>query len=126
MVELHARDPGLHRVLFEQAPLPSRVRDRVARLEGAMTAQLARLLQPYGLDGDEARIAAAMAVQVAEGLTHRLVLHEIGPGSSAGPATADAWVREISELLLGYLDRKRAGGADSRPRRTAANRDVAG
>lgn len=107
MVDLHAHDPGLHRVLFEQAPLPPRLRDRVAGLETAMAEQLARLLEPYGLAPTDARTAAAMAVQVAEGLTHRLVLHDAGSASASAPATVDAWVAEISELLLGYLERKR-------------------
>ncbi|MBY0277020.1 TetR/AcrR family transcriptional regulator [Candidatus Binatia bacterium] len=111
MVELHARDPGLHRVLFEEAPLPAKLRERVALLETGMAAALARLLGGHGFDREEARTAAAMAVQVAESLTHRLVLHDVGRSGAGWREAAEPHVREISLLLLGYLERKRAGAA---------------
>lgn len=111
MVELHARDPGLHRVLFEEAPLPPKLRHRVAVLEGTMASELARLLAAHGLGHGEARTAAAMAVQVAESLTHRLVLHDVGASARGWREAAEPHVREISTLLLGYLERKRAGTA---------------
>lgn len=106
MVELHARDPGLHRVLFEEAPLPAKLRRHVAELEHAMADAVARLLEPHGLPHAEARTAAGMAVQVAEGLTHRLVLHDAGPSGKGWREAAEPHVREISLLLLGYLERK--------------------
>lgn len=114
MVELHARDPGLHRVLFEEAPLPAKLRGRVAALECAMAVAVAKLLARHGLAPDEARTAAAMAVQVAETLTHRLVLHDGGASGRDWREAAEPHVAEISLLLLGYLERKRAG----RPART--------
>ena len=109
MVELHARDPGLHRVLFEEAPLPARLRSRVAALEGAMAGRVARLLARHGLDDDQARTAAVMAVQVSESLTHRLVLHDAELGGKGWREAAEPHVREISLLLLGYVERKRRG-----------------
>jgi len=111
MVELHAHDPGLHRVLFEEAPLPARLRQRVATLEGAMASEVARLLGRHGFAPADARTAAAMAVQVAEGLTHRLVVHDGGAPGAASRTAAEAYVREIGLLLLGYLERKRAGAS---------------
>lgn len=109
MVELHAHDPGLHRVLFEEAPLPAKLRARVAQLETVMAGEVARLLVRHGFDADEARTAAGMAVQVSESLTHRLVLHDLGPSGRDWREAAEPHVREISVLLLGYLDRKQAG-----------------
>lgn len=106
MVELHARDPGLHRVLFEEAPLPARLRHRVAALETEMAEAVATLLAGHGFARAEARTAAAMAVQVAESLTHRLVLHDVGATGKGWREAAEPHVREISLLLLGYLERK--------------------
>lgn len=107
MVGLHAQDPGLHRVLFEQAPLPPGLRRRVAGLEEAMATEVARLLERQGLARDDAATAASMGVQVLETLTHRLVLHEVGKPGPAGLAAAEEQVGEISLLLLGYLEGKR-------------------
>lgn len=109
MVELHARDPGLHRVLFEEAPLPAKLRGRVASLEIEMAAAVATLLSGHGFGRAEARTAAAMAVQVAESLTHRLVLHDVGATGKGWREAAEPHVREISLLLLGYLERKARG-----------------
>ena len=114
MVGLHAQDPGLHRVLFEQAPLPAGLRRRVAGLEEAMASEVARLLERQGLAREDAATAAGMGVQVLETLTHRLVLHEVGKAGAAGLAAAEAQVREISLLLLGYLEGKRLPG-DAKP-----------
>lgn len=118
MVGLHAQDPGLHRVLFEQAPLPPGLRRRVAGLEEAMAAEVARLLERQGLAREDAATAARMGVQVLETLTHRLVLHEIGKAGAAGLAAAEGQVREISLLLLGYLEGKRLT-SDAKPLFTA-------
>jgi len=106
MVELHARDPGLHRVLFEEAPLPAKLRNRVAALETDMAAAVATLLGGHGFAGADARTAATMAVQVAESLTHRLVLHDVDARGKGWREAAEPHVREISLLLLGYLERK--------------------
>ena len=108
MVDLHARDPGLHRVLFEQAPLPPRLLARIAGLEEAMARAVAALLVRHRIATDDASTAARMGVQVMESLTHRLVLHEVVAGGRAARAAADRQVREITLLLVGYLDGKRA------------------
>ena len=106
MVELHARDPGLHRVLFEEAPLPAKLRGRVAALETEMAGAVSGLLTGHGFSRADASTAAAMAVQVSESLTHRLVLHDVGGSVTGWREAAEPHVREISVLLLGYLERK--------------------
>lgn len=107
MVELHAGDPDLHRVLFEEAPMPVHLRSRVARLEAWMANEVARLLEGHGIEAGAARTAGAMAVQVVESLTHRLVVYGGGASGKGRYEGADPHVAEISLLLLAYLDRKR-------------------
>jgi AcrR family transcriptional regulator len=106
MVDLHARDPGLHLVLFEQAPVPAQLRKRIGTLEEALARAVAGLLQRHGIAADDALATARMAVQVTDSLTHRLVLHEVADGKDV-PQAVDRQVREITLLLLGYLREKR-------------------
>src|SRR5262249_33293977 len=40
MVDLHARERGLHRVLFEEAPLPRRVRRMLVEMEARVAARV--------------------------------------------------------------------------------------
>jgi len=98
MVELHARDPGLHRVLFEQAPLPARVLANLAALEDASARALEELLRrsPETTVRDP-RLAAQLVMQTVEALTHRLVLHP--PDSADTRRVSD----EIAQLVIRYL-----------------------
>ena len=76
MVELHGTDPALHRVLFEEAPLPPRVRRALASAENVMAEGVEQLLRATpGVDVADPALAARLVVQVVEGLTHRLVLY---------------------------------------------------
>jgi AcrR family transcriptional regulator len=97
MVELHERDPRLHRVLFEEAPLPPRVRRRLADGEARIAADLAEFLDRHQeFKRGDAALAAQIVVQTVEALTHRLVLHE----KRTDTATR---VGEISALVVAYL-----------------------
>lgn len=111
MVALHARDPGLHRVLFEEAPLPPRLRARVARLEEEMAREVAALLASHGVPAAEAPRAARLGVEVLESLTHRLIVHDAARTGAAAAAETRRHAAEIATLLTGYLEAKRAGGA---------------
>lgn len=98
MVELHARDRALHRVLFEEAPLSRAMRRRIESIEARVTALVEQYLRlvirpPLPDPG----LAAAIVVQTVEGLTHRLVVH------GHGTTDVDRWVEEISTLILRYL-----------------------
>jgi AcrR family transcriptional regulator len=97
MVELHARDRALHRVLFEEAPLPPRVRRHLADVERRVAERVADYLraQPE-VTVPDADLAATVVVQVVEGLTHKLVVH--GPRG-----TPDAEVDELVALVTAYL-----------------------
>jgi len=76
MIELHAQQPRLHRVLFEEAPLPQQVRERLEALEQAMAARVADYLRTrVEVTAPDAQVAATVLVQSIEALTHRLVIH---------------------------------------------------
>ncbi|HYB99197.1 MAG TPA: TetR/AcrR family transcriptional regulator [Candidatus Limnocylindrales bacterium] len=99
MVDLHARDRQLHRVLFEEAPLPRRVRRQLAEVEERITARVADYLRMHpAVTRRDPALAAAVVVQTVEGLTHRLVVH------GEGPARSQAYVEEIVTLVTAYLN----------------------
>ncbi len=101
MLALHRDEPRLHRVLFEEAPLPAAVRRRVQAREDAFAERVAALLAARE-GGDPAlfRAAAHVAVRTVEGLVHGFVLHP--------PASLDeaAFRDEVVALVSGYLERK--------------------
>ncbi|MGZ3429251.1 MAG: TetR/AcrR family transcriptional regulator [Polyangia bacterium] len=99
MLDAHAVDPELHRVLNEQVPRVGRlhrvheVEARMQRLGRAWFERRRGELRP-GLDLDT---AAFVVVQAIEALTHGAMIH----GETAPPR--DALVEEISTLVLRYL-----------------------
>ena len=105
-----ATTPALHRVLFEEAPLPARVRQRLARIEERVTAEVGAWCgrHPGGPPPDPA-LAAAIVVQTIEALTHTLVIHR------HGALDVDACVGEVTTLVTAYLTAPvRNGDAPSR------------
>lgn len=118
MVALHARDRALHRVLFEEAPLPARIRRRIGEIEKRATAYIEAYLRAHpGRTRRNPALAAAVVVQTIEGLTHKLVIH--------GERDADVadYLEEMVDLIAAYLATPRGGdrvsGSASRPGRAA-------
>lgn len=101
MVRLHARDPNLHRVIFEEAPLPKRLRRRLAEVEEGAALALEALLRAPGAEGAptdrDPALAARVLVKVVEALTHDFVLHPAGLGEE------ERYVEEVTELVARYL-----------------------
>lgn len=97
MLELHGRDPALHRLLFEEAPLPARVRRRIAALEDRVVSFVEAFLaaEPRCRRPD-AGLAARVAVQTIEALTHTLMLREKDADVAARAA-------EITTMVVSYL-----------------------
>jgi AcrR family transcriptional regulator len=97
MVDLHANDRSLHRLLFEEAPLPKKTRQRVIEIEEDASARLEALLRSRpGLTSRDPQLAAAVVVQCIDSLTHRVVLHR------ADVAT-EVYVEEMVALVTAYL-----------------------
>lgn len=98
LLELHRHQPTLHRVLFEEAPRPEALRQRLdetANLAAAaITAYLAA--RPEVTVGD-LPLAAQLVAQTAESVTHGLVIH---PRDEQSP---EAYAAETVTLLTRYL-----------------------
>jgi AcrR family transcriptional regulator len=98
LLELHRQRPNLHRVLFEEAPRPPQLRDRLQRIFDLATVAFARYLdcRPEVTVADT-RIAAELAVQSVEAITHGLVIHP------RADVAAEAYAREATVMLDRYL-----------------------
>jgi AcrR family transcriptional regulator len=99
MIDVHAVDPALHRVLHEQVPRVGRLElfHDIERRMMALTRSYLELhrseLRP-GLDLD---LAVPLVVQTVEAVSHAAVLHR--PDLLVHPRLAD----EITELVVRYL-----------------------
>lgn len=106
MVELHAREPALHRVLFEETPRPPAVRRRLADVEHRTVEAVAAVLVLHGLSGDasSALATAKTVARLVEGLTHRSVLD-----GDLGAGDVRAVVDDIVCAVLAYVEARRGG-----------------
>lgn len=98
LVALHERSPNLHRVLFEEAPLPRRFHAALARREAELvrfTASVLAAERPAGVR--DPALAAYLLVQTVDALAHRVVIHP--PPDLA----RDQVVDEITRMLARYL-----------------------
>lgn len=104
MVALHEADPGLHRVLFEQAPHPAALNASLDALEDATVDALEAVLKAHPeVRVKHPAVAAYVLVQSVESLCHRFVLH---PPKS--PATRACFIDEVVKMLSTYLESPRA------------------
>jgi AcrR family transcriptional regulator len=102
MIDLHARDRALHRVLFEEAPLPPRLRRRLADVERTIAVQVAGHLRAHPeVAVPDVDLAATVVVQAIEALTHKLVVH-------GDRAARDTLAEEMVALVTAYLTAPRA------------------
>ena len=84
--------------ILGEAPLPPRVRRRIVDLERRAAAGFEAWLRAHpDASSRDPALAAAVVVQVIEGLTHRLVVH--GEGQQDGRAH----LAEIVTLVTAYL-----------------------
>lgn len=113
MIDIHRDDPGLHRVLFEEAPRSPAFLAQVHESEQAIVDAAARLLElhPEVAVGDH-RMAAQIVVAAIESLVHRLITMPF-------PVDPQHLEDEIVTLLAGYL--RGTDNADN-PRETPSQR----
>ncbi|GGT31797.1 hypothetical protein ACFFV7_35720 [Nonomuraea spiralis] len=98
LVRMHAEDPRLHQVLFEQAPRPQELLARFRQVEGEAVAAVTRLLRadPDLSPGDPER-RARFVIAMIESLVHRF---------SGDPVQAADLEGEITAIATGYLYRE--------------------
>jgi len=98
MVRMHATAPGLHRVLFEETPLPPALRAELDLLEDRLVAIVTNALvdKPDSTRTDLG-LHARIVINAIEGLTHRLILH---PPTGVTPETIS---HEITKLVHAYI-----------------------
>lgn len=97
VVALHRDRPRLHRILFEEAPLPEAVRDEVLALERAAAGQVAAYLARRPHPPADPALTARLLVEAVETLAHRFVLHP------DGATPEEAFVAETARLLSAGL-----------------------
>ncbi|KPK16500.1 MAG: hypothetical protein AMJ62_05355 [Myxococcales bacterium SG8_38] len=98
MIVLHEHEPELHRVLFEEAPLPSHVRRRLRERENELASEVSRLLEAH----PEAcvrspDVTAYVIVHTVDSLVHSFVLHP------PKDIDADMMTNEAVRMLLRHL-----------------------
>jgi AcrR family transcriptional regulator len=98
MVALHALTPGLHRVLFEETPLPPALRAELDATEDALVETIAAALKrELGIAATDRLLAARIVITCIESLTHRLTLRP--PDGVA----AELIATEVTLLVRNYL-----------------------
>jgi len=119
VVSVHAGDPALHQVLFEEAPRPPELLDELRALEDGAVHVAAKLIagRPPADLTHEDEMTARMVVTTIEALVHRLV-------ATRQPRVAvDEVRREVTAVVVRYL----AGGDRPEPgqgARRSSNRSV--
>ena len=75
MIAVHEKEPRLHRVLFEEAPLPASVRTDIRRRENALTIELRGLLETFPeVTTRDAGVTAYVTMHTIDALVHDFVL----------------------------------------------------
>ncbi len=98
MVRLHATDPRLHRVLFEEAPRPPEQLARLRTLERDLTDLLAAVLSDHPeVRATDPRVAARLVIDTIESLVHRIATDD------ASGIPQPVLVDEITHMVVAYL-----------------------
>jgi AcrR family transcriptional regulator len=114
MIALHQREPRLHRVLFEEIPLPASLRRTLERREEIIAEEVAELItQRLGLAVRDPSLVAYMLVHSVEGLVHDFILHP--PRDLDAAAFADELVRMLHSYLEGATRSELSEQVTSRP-----------
>ena len=99
MVALHESEPGLHRVLFEEVPLPASVRQGLRRRENEFAMEVCGLLEAHPeVRMKEPRVTAYVLVHTVDALVHNFVLHP--PKDIETEELTDEVVRMLLRHLL--------------------------
>ena len=96
----HAGNPQLHRVLFEESPVPPDLRAELDRAEAwAVDVVASMLADEPSVRVDDLRLAAYVVVTTIESLTHRY----LAGGDRYG--SPDEFAGQVVAMVVGYLRR---------------------
>jgi AcrR family transcriptional regulator len=98
LYDVHAREPRLHRVLFEESPRPPSLLRELHRLEDEIVALVAERLRTEQPALEDPELTARIAVCTIESLVHRLV-------ATDRPPDRDRFVDEVTHLVGDHLTR---------------------
>lgn len=102
MLELHADNPKLHRVLSSEVPRTRAIEARVAALEAQAVAAVSALLSAHPeAKVSSVELAARLVVDAVEALTHRWALDEAGQ-----PVPKERLRAELVHMLTAYLEKR--------------------
>jgi AcrR family transcriptional regulator len=98
MIALHEHEPELHRVLFEEAPLPSSVRRELRKRENEFATEICGLLEAHPeARMRDATVTSYVLVHTVDALVHNFVLH---PPEGID---AESLTEEMVSMLLHHL-----------------------
>ena len=98
MFALHEQEPELHRVLFEEAPLPSSLRRELRKRENDLASEVAELLEEHpDVRMSDHKVRAHVVVQTVDSLVHNFVLHP--PKDIDAASLTDEIVRMLHQHL---------------------------
>ena len=103
MIALHEHEPELHRVLFEEAPLPSSVRRQLRTRENEFATEICELLEAHPeVRMHDPKVTAYVLVHTVDALVHNFTLH---PPQGID---VESLVEEVVSMLLRHLRTKGA------------------
>ena len=103
MIALHEHEPELHRVLFEEAPLPSSVRRQLRARENEFANEICELLEAHPeVRMRDPKVTAYILVHTVDALVHNFILHP-----SEGIPSKEL-TDEMVSMLLGHLTTEKA------------------
>ena len=103
MVALHEHEPEIHRVLFEEAPLPPSVRRGLRERENEFATEVCALLEAHpSVRMQQPRVTAYVLVHTVDALVHNFILHP-PDDIEAGQLT-----EEVVRMLLRHLTQDEA------------------
>jgi AcrR family transcriptional regulator len=96
LVDVHARDRRLHRVLFEESPRPPALLRQLRDLEDAAVSSVTVVIERDLPHVDDPSFAARLVVATIESLVHRMIATE-------RRVDQRQFVDELTRLVVGYL-----------------------
>lgn len=103
MIALHEHEPELHRILFEEAPLPPPLRRQLRKRENEFAAAVSSLLEAHPeVVVDDPRVTGYVVVHMVDAVVHNFILHP------PQDIDADELTEELVGMLLHHLTRDEA------------------